>query len=117
MRHIILSLSFLISSVALARSWQCTLDDCVLPNHLHQLEASPVDGYTWMLHDLALARQALREGDRSRAGQIANSLHFTLERQSRRIVAADGEDFVQAMHTELAEILDASGFVSPSPLY
>lgn len=102
--------ALLFSTTAVAGSYHCTLDDCLLANHLHQLEAPPVDGYAWMVHDLALARQAVRDGDHSRAGQIATNLQFTLERQGARIVEADGEAFVKALSEATSDILEATGF-------
>lgn len=110
MRPTLLLTALLFSSAALAQSWRCTLDDCVLADNLHQLEAAPVEGAGWMVHDLALARQAQRDGDRPRAGQLASSLHYTLERQGPALLSAGGEDFVIAMHAELAEILEDSGY-------
>ena len=102
--------ALLFSTTAVAGSYRCTLDDCVLANHLHQIEATPVDGYAWMVHDLALARQAIRDGDHSRAGQIATSLQFTLERQGAGILEADGEAFLQALSEATSDLLEASGF-------
>lgn len=109
MRSIVITTLLLFSTAATANTWRCTLDDCLLANHLHALEAAPVDGYDWMIHDLALARQAQRDGDGSRAGQLAAGLAFSLDRQGARIVDAGGEDFVLALHEATLEILEASG--------
>lgn len=93
----------------------CDLDDCHLAAHLHDLDhVEDVDAYGWMVHDLALARQALRDRDVPRAGQLAGDVHRALEANVERVVASNGEAFAHALHDALSDVLVASGRPRPS---
>ena len=92
----------------------CELDDCHLAAHLHEVgSVDDVDAYGWLVHDLALARQALRDRDVPRAGQLAGDAHRSLEMNADRVAASNGGEFVDALHEALSEVLVASGRARP----
>lgn len=92
----------------------CDLDDCHLAAHLHAVDGvDEVAAYGWLLHDLALSRQALRDRDTPRAGQLAASAHNALSLNADRVTAACGADFVRELHLALSEVLVRSGRVAP----
>ena len=92
----------------------CDLDDCHLAAHLHAVNGvDEVAAYGWLLHDLAMSRQALRDRDIPRAGQLAASAHLALTLHADRVAAACGAEFVSELHLALSEVLVLSGRVAP----
>ena len=89
----------------------CDLDDCTLSDALHTVEQDPVpeDAWSWINHDLAVARTALKIGERSRAIALVRELDSILRTQLKAIVAVRGADKVRALHTALQDLSLSSG--------
>lgn len=119
MRTLLLIAFAALSTRAVAWAPACPLEGCHLAPSLHaptattpaaELEAEP---YAWLLHDLALARLALDEGDRALAQELAGGAHLALRAQADWIVRARGADLTMALHHALSEVLVRAGGERP----
>ena len=103
---IFLSLAF--PSTALA----CEIEGCVLPMSLHKVngETSPTHGvWTWLHHDLALARRAIHSGDEAYALDLALNLDRILRRRLTDLVAFGGTEPLIDFHRALQSIVSKAG--------
>ncbi|MDP6933423.1 MAG: hypothetical protein QGG40_10935 [Myxococcota bacterium] len=107
--------ALLLSTVALAAP--CDMDDCTLARHLHQVEDTPgvsganartPDKWSWMNHDLAMAREAARAGHRARAIRIATSVDHAMRAQIEPMVSGRGDQAVRDLHNALQAVIDRS---------
>jgi hypothetical protein len=94
----------------------CGLDDCSLPASFHRvgLESpaqAPRDQWSWMNHELAVARAALSEGRRVFALETAHALYSALEAQGLALVAHRGDTSVQDFADSLQELVAQCGGV------
>jgi len=112
-------LAFLFASpVALA----CDLDDCVLPNHLHDVEhaedsaAAPADDWSWMNHDLALARSALHTGQRADAIRIIDDLDQAMRAKLGPLTETRGQGAILMLHAALQDVLELASGLPLQPL-
>lgn len=89
----------------------CELDDCSLADALHSENAgsTPGDSWSWMNHDLALARDALRSGERARAIALVKDLDGILRTHLGAIIAVRGEARVRALHSVLQDLSRGAG--------
>jgi hypothetical protein len=89
----------------------CELDDCSLPDALHSDTAQPApeDAWSWMNHDLAVARDALRTGERARALALVRDLDGILRTHLVAIIAVRGQARVRALHTALQDLSRGAG--------
>lgn len=109
-----LMLALCLSAPIAGAATPCDLDDCHLAAHLHALDGvDDVHAWGWLVHDLALSRQALRDRDVPRAGQLAGSTHAALSANVDRIEAVCGGAFVDSLHLALTEVLLRSGRTAP----
>ena len=97
-------------------SLACGLDDCSLPASLHRvgLETSaqtPRDQWSWMNHELAVARAGLSEGRRAFALETAHALYSALEAQGMALVAQRGGTSVQDFADSLQQLVAQCGGV------
>jgi len=101
-RIITLLLLALSSTPALA----CDLNDCTLSGPLHQVGESTVsmDRWTWMNHDLAVARKDLAHGERAHALALIHDLDRILRTQLDAVVADRGAHSVRAFHAALQAV-------------
>jgi|GEM_PF-3361685 len=97
----------LYSTAALA----CDLDDCTLSDALHLESQAPIpaDSWTWMNHDLAVARDALRSGEKSRAIALVRDLDRLMRTNLDAMTAVRGPERVRAMHAALQKISEQAG--------
>jgi hypothetical protein len=108
-----MSRSFLIllfGAVIPVNGQACELDDCSLSDKLHQVHLAslaqpPNDQWSWMNHELAVARNALAHGRRAFALEIVHSLHAALEAQGKALVQARGSDAVLDLQDSLQELV------------
>ena len=88
----------------------CELDDCTLADKLHQVHIEsqaqlPSDQWSWMNHELAVARNALSHGRRAFALEIVHSLHAALEAQGKALVQVRGSNAVMDLQDSLQELV------------
>ena len=92
----------------------CDIDGCVLPKTLHQIEGkdSPVQGiWTWLHHDLALARRAMRANEDAKALDLAHSLDRIIRQRIRDLVSFGGPEAIRDFHAALQSVvLNAGGW-------
>lgn len=104
------ALFFLLSTPAMA----CEIDGCVLPETLHQIDGkdSPTHGvWTWLHHDLALARRAMRADEDAKALDLAHTLDRILRRRIRDLISFGGPEAVKNFHAALQSVvLNAGGW-------
>ena len=90
----------------------CDLDDCVLPKALHQIDGieTPVHGiWTWLHHDLALTREAIRRGNQAHALTLAKQLDTIVRVRIDDLLHFSGPDAVRAFHATLAGLVTSAG--------
>ncbi len=92
----------------------CTIDGCALPEALHKVEGkeTPANGiWTWLHHDLAAARVAIRSGHSAHALEIVHTLDKVLRARVRDLVNFGGAAAVKDFHQALQSVvLDAGGW-------
>ncbi len=104
----ILILFVLTTSAAAA----CPLDDCVLPPAMHNVDgkAAPAHGlWTWLHHDLALARDAATRNVNAKALDIAHNLDHVLRARSNELIEFSGTQSVIDFHLELQSLVHEIG--------
>lgn len=97
----------------------CTLDDCDLPESFHRDDpvlTAPSDALAWMNHDLAAARSALRQGERTAALAEGLALGRSLEARKVELVDLRGEARARALHAEIDELVRRAGGWGLEPL-
>ncbi len=72
-----------------------------------------VTPWAWLQVDLELSVQLLREGDLPAAGQLALQTHQALTAAGGTVALERGQDYVDQLHRELVEVLEAAGFRAP----
>ena len=90
----------------------CDLDDCALPKALHQIDgkATPAHGiWTWLHHDLALTREAIRRGNQARALTLAKQLDQVLRVRLDDLLRFSEPDAVRDFHATLAGLVTSAG--------
>ena len=90
----------------------CDLNDCHLSTSSHQVsDTLPVqDRWSWMSHDLALARSAVRQGEDATAIQLATNLDRVLRDGLAQLLMDRGPEYVLGLHESLqAIILQSNG--------
>lgn len=89
----------------------CDLDDCNLSEALHNEaeEAAPEDSWSWVNHDLAVARDALKAGDHARTIALVRDLDGILRTNLKGILTVRGESRVRALHTALQDLSVSAG--------
>ncbi len=97
-------------------SLACGLDDCNLPASMHRVGLGtpvevPRDQWSWMNHELAVARAALSDGRRAFALETAHALHSALEAQGIAVVAQRGDTSFQDFADSLQELVAQCGGV------
>lgn len=117
MRALLLIVLAVVSTRALADATACPIEGCGLSPVLHSLNgfAGSMDEpvYSYLVHDLALARLALAEGDRALALELATTAHLGLSTQSAWILRSRGKDFAMSLHQSLTEVIVAAGGERP----
>ena len=90
----------------------CDLDDCHLAGALHQADehGSVQDRWSWMNHDLALARSAALQGNNAKALRIVASLDTAIRNGLAQILIDRGSESVLSLHDALKAIsIDCKG--------
>jgi len=90
----------------------CDLDDCVLPNALHQVDGheTPINGiWTWLHHDLALTREAVRRGNQAEALTLAKQLDTILRKRLEELLRFSKPEAVSDFHSTLAGLVTSAG--------
>ena len=75
-----------------------------------------MEAWSWLAHDLALARLALAEGDNTTAQALAQGAHVALRTHAASVRAERGLAFVTGMHLALAEVIVRAGGAAPPAL-
>ena len=101
----------LLLALAWAPALACDLDDCTLSDALHQATAAPapLDGWSWMNHDLAVARDALTSGERARTLALVQDLDGLLRTHLSALLEARGKARVRAFHLALQTLSQQAG--------
>lgn len=104
-------LFILIFALSAPSALACDLDDCTLAEKLHSVDkkAAPEDSFSWMNHDLAVARDALRHGDAARTLALVRDLDGLLRTHLNEFVALRGQAQAQGMHTLLQDLARRAG--------
>ena len=105
---IFLFLSILMPSTAMA----CDIEGCTLPETLHKIngEATPINGiWTWMHHDLAVARRAANFGNTALALDLAHSLDGVLRRRLQDLIGFGGPESLVDFHQALQRVVREAG--------
>lgn len=90
----------------------CDIDDCALPSSLHQIndETAPVNGvWTWLHHDLAVARESARGGSIAKALTMAHSLDRILRLRINDLIALSDTQAVIDFHLALQTVVQSAG--------
>ena len=104
-------LFIIIFALGIPSALACDLDDCTLGEQLHSVDrnAAPEDSFSWMNHDLAVARDALSHGDAARTLALVRDLDGLLRTHITQFVALRGQAQAQGMHTALQELARRAG--------
>ena len=90
----------------------CELDDCALPKALHEINgrATPANGiWTWLHHDLALTREAIRRGNQARALALAKQMDQIVRARLEDLLRFSEPDAVRDFHATLATLVTSAG--------
>ena len=93
-------------------SYACDLDDCALPKALHTIDgrAAPANGiWTWLHHDLALTREAIRRGNQARALTLAKQMDRTLRTRLEDLLRYSEPDAIRDFHATLSRLVASAG--------
>jgi hypothetical protein len=85
----------------------CDLDDCQVSSALHQVAevASPQDRWSWMNHDLALARAATQRGQNAKAIRLSTNLDRAIRSGLSQLLIDRGTEQVTQLHASLQDIV------------
>lgn len=90
----------------------CGIGSCDLPAELHlengRYDTLPADEWSWMNHDLALARVALANGDHNRAENIGRWLEHAIDLRMDAMVDGRGKLRVKALNRAVNGIISGS---------
>jgi len=104
----IIFISLLLPASALG----CDLEDCSLPVSLHQIngEEAPDHGiWTWLHHDLALARRAARHENDARALDLAHSLDRVIRSRLDDLRKFSDPEALLDFHKALQQVVREAG--------
>lgn len=104
----LLTCFLLFTSVARA----CEMEGCVLPTTLHQVDGqtTPANGiWTWLHHDLALSRDAARNGNYARALTLAKQLDSVIRSRLDDLLRFSEPEEVLDFHSALAKLVTTVG--------
>ena len=90
----------------------CDLDDCALPHSLHQIDGheTPINGiWTWLHHDLALTREAIRRGNQAQALTLAKQIDTILRTRLDELLRFSEPEAVIDFHSTLASLVTSAG--------
>ena len=90
----------------------CDLDDCQLADSMHQVAHTQIsqDRWSWINHDLALARYEAMRGQHAKAIQIVTNLDSSIRRGLAQLLIDRGPDQVLSLHESLqAVVIDCNG--------
>ena len=90
----------------------CDIEDCALPSTLHQIngETAPAHGvWTWLHHDLALARESAHRGSDARALTMAHSLDRILRLRVNDLIGFSDTQAVIDFHLALQTVIRSAG--------
>jgi len=90
----------------------CDLDDCQFSSAHHQVAevASPQDRWSWMNHDLALARTAAQQGQNAKAIRLATNLDRAIRSGLSQLLIDRGTEHMTQLHASLQGIvIDCKG--------
>lgn len=91
----------------------CGLGSCRLPDDWHleneRFNTIPGDEWSWMNHDLALARLALENGDFARAESIGTWLNHAIELRREQMEDVRGKRRVNAMRRAASQLASNAG--------
>jgi len=90
----------------------CEIEDCSLPSSLHKVngETSPTHGvWTWLHHDLALARKAIHSGDEAHALNLALTLDQIIRRRLADLIAFSGAESLIDFHRAIQGVVNQAG--------
>ena len=108
----ILGIIFLTVAPMQPRNVVCDLDDCHLADSLHQADEQGLtqDRWSWMNHDLALARSAALQGNNAKALRLVTSLDTTIRNGLAQLLIDRGSESVLSFHDALKAIsIDCKG--------
>jgi hypothetical protein len=85
----------------------CDLNDCHLADALHHIDdsPSPLDRWSWMNHDLALARGAAKRGQKAKAIRLAQGLDKAIRSGLSQLLIDRGSEHVIELHQSLQSIV------------
>lgn len=90
-------------------AFACGLDACSIADDLHlengRFDNIPADEWSWMNHDLALARDALSRGDAERAENIGRWLDHAIDLRLDEMIAGRGERRVKALRRAVRQLI------------
>ena len=90
----------------------CDLDDCILPKAFHNIDGheTPIHGvWTWLHHDLALTREAIRSGNQAQALMLAKQLDSILRTRLDELLSFSNPEAVLDFHSALASLVSTAG--------
>jgi len=90
----------------------CDLDDCHLSDSLHVVADLPAtqDRWSWMNHDLALARVQAKRGQHAKALQLTAAVDQAMRHGLAQLLIDRGPDQVVQLHQALqAVVVDCKG--------
>jgi hypothetical protein len=90
----------------------CDLDDCHLADALHQADehGAVQDRWSWMNHDLALARIASLQGNYAKSLRLVASLDTAIRNGLSQLLIDRGSESVLSLHDALKTIaIDSKG--------
>ena len=99
---------FLFSNTADA----CELEGCALPQRLHQIDGKdtpPAGVWTWLHHDLALTRDAIRRGNAAEALIMAKQIDAVIRTRLHDLLQFGGTEAVVDFHSALAALVTNAG--------
>ena len=90
----------------------CEMEGCVLPKKLHEIEGkdTPAAGvWTWLHHDLALSRDAIRRGNAAEALILAKRLDAIVRKRLEDLLQFGGREAIEDFHSALAKLVTKAG--------
>ena len=90
----------------------CELEGYALPQRLHQIDGKktpPAGVWTWLHHDLALTRDAIRRGNAAEAIILAKQIDAVIRSRLHELLQFGGTEAVVDFHTALATLVTNAG--------
>jgi hypothetical protein len=116
------------ASAIAAPAMACDLDDCALPRARHAVEPVVDDAKTppktelrfqrwgWIPHDLALARTALEDGDRTEAIVLLAGIDRAMRAQASSAVTAVAQIEARLLHAVVGALMLRAGGIPVAEL-